>query len=134
MHADGTWSCCLEVGETIFRCGSTPWFSLPEGLDAALRAIGEGRAAPEASRKVYRMGLGGVLVGHGTFGGKPCIALAHAPESRPVGTDAEKYRDMVEQDATLIVVENPQSYAEWVKVMGKAALAAAEEAEEEGKA
>lgn len=41
FHEDQTWSCFLKVGDTTFRCESTPWFSLPDGLDAALRAIGE---------------------------------------------------------------------------------------------
>lgn len=40
---DGTWSGYLEIGSTTFRCSSTPWFNLPEGLAEALRAIGEPR-------------------------------------------------------------------------------------------
>lgn len=39
LHEDRTWSCYMTVGETVFKCESTPWHSLPEGMDAALAAL-----------------------------------------------------------------------------------------------
>lgn len=39
FHMDRTLACYLEIGDKTFRFGSIPWFSIPDDLKAALRAV-----------------------------------------------------------------------------------------------
>lgn len=87
-------------------------------------------------RKVYRMGLGDVLIAYGTLNGKPCIALDYAPTRGPLGSAADEFKAMMERGATVISFETPQSLKAWVGFMAAADEAAAilRALEAEGKA
>jgi hypothetical protein len=46
FHMDGMWSHYLRVGDLAFKDGETPWHELPEGFEAAIRAIPLAASAP----------------------------------------------------------------------------------------
>jgi len=78
-------------------------------------------------RQVYRMGLGRVLIAYGTMNGKPCIVLDHAPSVGGVGADAVEYKEMLQNNGTVIVFETPESLMNFARKMSKADQLASKE-------
>lgn len=70
--------------------------------------------------RIYKFGVGEVITGFGSYGGKPCIGFCRPDTIGNVGDAAPEYIGRMRSKSFVIVFEGENSPNEFIRLMAKA--------------
>lgn len=70
--------------------------------------------------RIYKFGVGEVIVGHGSFGGKPCIGFCKPNTNGKLYDPAPEYKGKLKSKGVIIVFEGDSADDDFIRLIAKA--------------